>query len=292
MEQHHQLPCLFSAAISHSWPCQEVMNDNPVSQWWGHHRLHQGQVPECMFEEFRLRFEEKLLTITTHFAERKLQLESDSTHLSVSLPLRDSEEVTIPYETSWSYSTMVQVDKEEVQKWKNAYMWDPHFNLVCKSKEEDEGANVTSPQYHYSKEALIYFVDSTRNMRLCIPKDLCIEVMQEANDTITKAAHGGYFKTYNIISATYYWPWMSREIKVFVNTCDICQKIKPRLYGSIGLLQSILIPSQPFRVMSMDFIPELLTSNGFNNILVVVDKLTKYTYDNKGYRSRNCKTVF
>ena len=69
---------------------------------------------------------------------------------------------------------------------------------------------------------------------------------------------------------------MSREIKVFVNTCDICQKTKPRRHGPMGLLQPIPIPSQPFEVVSMDFIPELPTSNGFDNIFVIVDKLTKY----------------
>ena len=41
-------------------------------------------------------------------------------------------------------------------------------------------------------------------------------------------------------------------------------------------MQPIPIPSQPFEVVSMDFIPELPLSNGFNNILVIVDKLTKY----------------
>ena len=52
--------------------------------------------------------------------------------------------------------------------------------------------------------------------------------------------------------------------------CRACNGLLPKL------LQPILIPSQPFKVVSMDFIPELPTSNGFNNILVIVDKLTKY----------------
>jgi len=42
------------------------------------------------------------------------------------------------------------------------------------------------------------------------------------------------------------------------------------------MLQPIPIPSQPFEVVSMDFIPELPESNGYNNILVIVNKLTKY----------------
>jgi hypothetical protein len=41
-------------------------------------------------------------------------------------------------------------------------------------------------------------------------------------------------------------------------------------------LQPIPISSQPFEVVSMHFIPELPLSNRFNNILVIVDKLTKY----------------
>ena len=52
--------------------------------------------------------------------------------------------------------------------------------------------------------------------------------------------------------------------------CHACNSLLPKL------LQPIPIPSQPFKVVSMDFIPELPTANGFNNILVIVDKLTKY----------------
>src|ERR1700722_10280771 len=66
------------------------------------------------------------------------------------------------------------------------------------------------------------------------------------------------------------------NIKRYVSTCDICQKVKPRRHAPLGFLQPISIPSRPFEVVTMDFIPELPESDGFNNILVVVDKLTKY----------------
>lgn len=70
---------------------------------------------------------------------------------------------------------------------------------------------------------------------------------------------------------------MSREIKTFINMCDICQKVKPRQHGPVWFLQPIPILTQLFEVVSMDFIPELPNSKGFNNILVIIDKLTKYT---------------
>ena len=70
---------------------------------------------------------------------------------------------------------------------------------------------------------------------------------------------------------------MSRDLKLYVSTCDICQKSKPRCHAPFGMLQPIPIPQKPFEVVSMDFIPELpCTEGGYDNILVVVDKLTKF----------------
>jgi len=42
------------------------------------------------------------------------------------------------------------------------------------------------------------------------------------------------------------------------------------------MLQPILFPSQPFEVVSMDFIPELPGSSRYDDILVIIDKLMKY----------------
>src|ERR1700685_309642 len=100
--------------------------------------------------------------------------------------------------------------------------------------------------------------------------------MSEVHNIITESAHGGYAKTYNRIASTYYWPRMSRDIKWYVSTCDICQKSKPKHHAPVRLLQCILIPTQPFEVVSVDFIPKLPLSDEFNNIFVTVDKLTKY----------------
>jgi hypothetical protein len=69
---------------------------------------------------------------------------------------------------------------------------------------------------------------------------------------------------------------MSRDIKKYVLTCDICQKAKPKTHGPIGLLQPIPIPERPFDVVTMDFITELPESEGYNAVLVMVDKLTKF----------------
>jgi hypothetical protein len=81
--------------------------------------------------------------------------------------------------------------------------------------------------------------------------------MGEVHNTLSESAHGRYYKTDNRISSTYYWPRMSRDIKKYTDTCDICQKSKPRRHAPVGLLQPIPIPTQPFEVVTMDFVLEL-----------------------------------
>ena len=46
-----RVPRIFSAAILRSRLRREVSDDSSVSQWWGHHGLHQDEVPECRSSE-------------------------------------------------------------------------------------------------------------------------------------------------------------------------------------------------------------------------------------------------
>jgi hypothetical protein len=131
-------------------------------------------------------------------------------------------------------------------------------------------------QYQVKENGLVYFQDWNGNLRLVIPESLRVKIMNEVHNTITEAVHGGYAKTYNRIAAIYYWPRMSQDIKKYTSAYDICQKTKPRRHAPIGMLQPIPIPSQPFEVVTMDFIPELPECEGCDNISVIVDKLTKY----------------
>lgn len=231
-----------------------------------------------MYDEFGPRFEEKLLTVAAHYAESEHQelpflFNTRTEHITFT-----GSTIQLPYVTAQNYSTLISINQNEISEWVSAYATDKHFSAVQQSFRSgvEDNKRETFPQYLCSEEGLIYFIDSMGNTRLCVPQVLRLKVMKEKHDIITEAAHGGYFKTYNQISSNYYWPQMSRQIKKFIATCDICQKTKPRRHGPIGQLHPIPIPARPFEVISMDFIPELPESNGYDNILVIVDKLTKY----------------
>lgn len=71
---------------------------------------------------------------------------------------------------------------------------------------------------------------------------------------------------------------MKNTIKSFVEACSICQQAKAEHIPYLGLLQPLPVPDQAWKVVTMDFIEGLLTSNLFNCILVVVDKFSKYAH--------------
>jgi len=227
-----------------------------------------------MYQELGNRFEEKLLTVAARFVESE---DEEPLNVHVSKVETKGNESGTDYHTAKNYSIVIGIGQKEINQWIEAYEDDIHFKDVIKSKRQDkEILQPTYPQYFYADSGLIYFEDALGNNCLCVPYKLRKLIMEEVHETCTEAAHSGYYKTYNRIASTYYWPRMSRDIKLFTKSCDICQKSKPRRHAPVGLLQPIPIPSYPFEVVTMDFIPELPNSEGFDNILVVVDKLTKY----------------
>ena len=167
------------------------------------------------------------------------------------------------------------MDNEGLESWKKSYIIDQFYSKVLNTFRTNDDKDGNYPQYQII-EGLIYFENWNGNLWLCVLDSLHIEVMSEVHNILTESAHGGHTKTYNHIASTYYWPKISWDINKSVSTCDICQKAKPRRHTPVRLLQPIPTPSQPFKVVFMDFIPELPLSSRFNNILVIVDKLTKY----------------
>src|ERR1700683_19697 len=87
---------------------------------------------------------------------------------------------------------------------------------------------------------------------------------------------GEYTKTYDRTAATYYWPCMSLGIKCYVSTRNTSGKPDLRRHALFGLTQSILILSLPFKIVTMEIVPELPISEGYDNVLVVRDKLVIY----------------
>ncbi|KAG8710817.1 hypothetical protein FRC09_020926 [Ceratobasidium sp. 395] len=183
------------------------------------------------------------------------------------------------YQMATTYNTLVSSGSEEISKFIDAYKQDAHFSKVLSALSGDYSPFKSPyPQYIIKDNGLIYFEGAEGTLRLCVPTSLVPEILEEGHDLPSKGAHAGFARTYNCIHSTYYWPKMAKDIKHYTRTCDICQKTKPRRHGEEGYLQPIPIPEKPFQVISIDFIMDLPKSQGYNAVLVVVDKLTRYAH--------------
>ena len=68
---------------------------------------------------------------------------------------------------------------------------------------------------------------------------------------------------------------MRKVIARYLSNYDTCAGIKPIRHKPYGQLKPLKIPVVPWTSVSIDFIVGLPKSNGYNTILVVVDRFSK-----------------
>lgn len=90
--------------------------------------------------------------------------------------------------------------------------------------------------------------------------------------------HSGFQVTYNRTKKMFAWLGMKKAIRTFVGNCSVCRQAKSEHIKYPGLLQPLHVPEQAWQMISMDFIEGLPKSVSFNNIMVVVDKFSKYAH--------------
>ena len=71
---------------------------------------------------------------------------------------------------------------------------------------------------------------------------------------------------------------MQKYIQQYVAECNKFHRTKSENVLTLGLLKPLHIPNQKWEEISMDFIDGLPLLEGKDNILVVVDQLTKFAH--------------
>lgn len=109
-------------------------------------------------------------------------------------------------------------------------------------------------------------------LRLCIPE--C-----SLRQHIIRELHGegqvGRDRTLQLVSASYFWPSLRRDVERYVLRCHTCQLSKGHA-SNAGLYILLPIPTQPWCDISVDFVLGLRrTQSGHDSIMVVVDRISK-----------------
>jgi hypothetical protein len=97
-------------------------------------------------------------------------------------------------------------------------------------------------------------------------------------NTSLVGGHLRFLKTYHRVKKKFLWDGLKIDVQMFVEECLVFQQNNVETLKTQGLLQSLAIPSQCWKEVSMDFITRLPNFEGKRVIMVIADRLTKYTH--------------
>lgn len=88
--------------------------------------------------------------------------------------------------------------------------------------------------------------------------------------------HFGVEKTLEMTRCSYFWPGMKDDVSEFVKSCPTCQISKTLTVKPAGRLHSLPVPQAKFHDIGIDFIGPLPVSHGYDQLIVITDRLTGY----------------
>ncbi|WVZ14135.1 hypothetical protein V8G54_011701 [Vigna mungo] len=109
-------------------------------------------------------------------------------------------------------------------------------------------------------------------------KSKWISTISAEMHTSSIGGHSGVYRTYRRVVQSLYWKGMKKAVTNDVAQCVVCQQHKYLTASPQGLLQPLRIPQAIWEEISMDFIVKLPKSKGYDAVLVVVDRLSKYSH--------------
>ena len=135
-------------------------------------------------------------------------------------------------------------------------------------------------KYSVIGDLLYYKVSETDTLRLCVPHNegngLRLLLLFEAHDGFL---HSGSEKTYARLASRYWWPSMQKDCLKYCESCRLCRLQASRQQRPELPVQGHPIPEGRWDVIHADWITDLpVTASGFDAILVVHDRVTKYAY--------------
>jgi len=119
--------------------------------------------------------------------------------------------------------------------------------------------------------------------KLHIPENQVEDCIQRYHDSPLKG-HPGVTETLRTIRRSCHSKGMREHVMEYIKNCTACERNRHTTHKKYGELQFQPPPAQPWLEIKMDFITklplstDLITEEDYDSILVIVDRLTKYSH--------------
>jgi hypothetical protein len=106
----------------------------------------------------------------------------------------------------------------------------------------------------------------------------------------------GQDKMKELIGRNFWSPKMNEEIIKYLQSCPECQRSKAARHKPYGLLQSLEPDYALWQTITMDFITDLLLSEGCDQLWVIINRYTKIVHfrplKTKNKKAEDLATIF
>lgn len=124
------------------------------------------------------------------------------------------------------------------------------------------------PSFTYAEGRLQY------GEKTCVPRRQVKDVLHAAHD-VSIAGHFGFAKTLGRLER-YHWRHKARDVKLYVDGCQICQQKKDGRSKKLGIPTPLDVPTRRWGSLATDFIVKLpKTNRGHDSITTWVDRLSR-----------------
>ena len=112
-------------------------------------------------------------------------------------------------------------------------------------------------------------------IRRCVPGHEQEQILRKCHSEAYGGHHAGDRTAHKVLQSGFYWPPLFKDARKFVLSCDECQRIGNSSRRQETPMNCSLV-IELFDVWGFDYMGPFPASNGYTNILVAVDYVTKW----------------
>lgn len=158
------------------------------------------------------------------------------------------------------YSKQIAIDDTLVDEIRTAYQKDPWCQQLISATRGMPELTIRDGLWFIGQRLIVPTGCNAREI-----------IFRIAHDTL---GHFGFFKTYESLRNSYFWPHMRKDLEAgYIPSCIDCQRNKSSTTKPTGPLHPLPIPDQRGDSVAMDFIGPLPEEQGFDCILTMTDRL-------------------